>query len=87
MSPKVVTIKENRAQQQGTNHGVSGEIWTIEGVADCEIRYVIRFVNTRNVLPSEIHYQICQVYGDNSMIDPIKQSLYTTQSAEVLRNK
>ena len=42
---------------------------TIDGVADCEIRSVIRFLNTRNVLPSEIHHQICQVYGDNAMSD------------------
>ena len=38
----------------------------IEGAADCEIRSVIR---ARNVLPSEIHHQICQVYGDNAMSD------------------
>jgi len=42
---------------------------TIEGVADCEIRSVIRFFNARNVLPSEIHHQICQAYGDNTMSD------------------
>ena len=42
---------------------------TIEGSADCEIRTVIRFLNARNVLPSEIHHQICQVYGDNAMSD------------------
>jgi len=42
---------------------------TIEGAADCEIRSVIRFLTARNVLPSEIHYQICQVYGDNAMSD------------------
>jgi len=42
---------------------------TIEGAADCEIRSVIRFLNARNVLPSEIHHQICQVYGDNAMND------------------
>ena len=42
---------------------------TIEGAADCEIRSVIRFLNGRNVLPSEIHRQICQVYGDNAMSD------------------
>ena len=42
---------------------------TIEGTADCEIRPVIRFLNARNVLPSEIHHQICQVYGDNAMSD------------------
>ena len=40
---------------------------TIEEAADCEIRSVIRFLNARNVLPSEIHHQICQVYGDNAM--------------------
>ena len=42
---------------------------TIEGAADCEIRSVIRFLNTRIVLPSESHNQICQVYGDNVMSD------------------
>jgi len=35
----------------------------IEGAVDCEIRSVIRFLNARNVLPSEVHHQICQVYG------------------------
>jgi len=42
---------------------------TTEGVADCEMWSVIRFLNARNVLPSEIHHQICQVYGDNAMSD------------------
>ena len=42
---------------------------TIEGAVDCEIRSVIRFLNARNVLPSESHHQICQVYGDNAMSD------------------
>jgi len=42
---------------------------TIEGAADCEIRSVIRFMNARNVLPSEIHHQICQVYDDVEMSD------------------
>jgi len=42
---------------------------TIEGAADCEKRSVIRFLNARNVQPSEIHHQICQVYGDNAMSD------------------
>jgi len=40
-----------------------------EGAADSEIRYVIRFLNVRNVLPSEIHHQNCQVYGDNAISD------------------
>jgi len=42
---------------------------TIEGAADCEIRSVIRFLNANNVLPSEFHHQICQVYGDNAISD------------------
>ena len=42
---------------------------TIEGAAECEIRSVTRFLNVRNVLQSEIHHQICQVYGDNAMSD------------------
>ena len=42
---------------------------TIEGAANCEIRYIIRFLNVGNVPPSEIHHQICQVYGDNAMSD------------------
>jgi len=42
---------------------------TIEGAADCEIRSVIRFLNARNVLPSEVHHQICQAYGDDAMSD------------------
>jgi len=42
---------------------------SIEGAADCEIRSVICFLNARNVLPGEIHHQICQMYGDNAMSD------------------
>jgi len=48
---------------------------TIEGPADCEIRSVIRFLNARNVLPSEIRHQICQVYGDNGMSDGMVRKL------------
>jgi hypothetical protein len=42
---------------------------TIEGAADSEILSVICFMNDRNVLPSEIHHQIYQAYGDNAMSD------------------
>jgi UDP-N-acetyl-D-mannosaminuronic acid transferase (WecB/TagA/CpsF family) len=42
---------------------------TIEVAADCEKRSVICFLNARNVLLSEIHHQICQVYGDSVMSD------------------
>jgi len=40
---------------------------TIEGATDCEIRSLIRFLNARNMLPSEIHHQIRELYGDNAM--------------------
>jgi len=42
---------------------------TIEGATNCEIQSVIRFLNAWYVLLSEIHHQICQVYGDNAMSD------------------
>jgi len=42
---------------------------TTEGATDCEIRSAIRFLNARNVLPSKLLHQICQVYGDNAMSD------------------
>jgi len=48
---------------------------TIEGASDYEIRSVIRFMSARNVLPSEIHHQICQVYGDNAMSDGMVRKL------------
>jgi len=41
----------------------------IEGATDYEIWSVIRFLKARNVLPSEIHHQICQVHGNNAMSD------------------
>jgi len=44
---------------------------TIEGPADCEIRCVIIILNARNVLPSEIHQQVCQAYGNNAKSDGI----------------
>ena len=42
---------------------------TIEGAANFEIRSVICFLKARSVLPSEIHHQTFQVYGDNAMSD------------------
>jgi len=42
---------------------------TIEGAADCQIRPVIRCLKARNVLPSDIHHQICQVYGESALSD------------------
>jgi len=55
---------------------------TIEGAADCEIRSVIHFLNARNVLPSEIHHKICQVYGDNAMSDGmVRKWVWTRERA------
>ena len=42
---------------------------TIEGSANYEIQSVICFLKSRNMLPSEIHHQVCRVYGDNAMSD------------------
>jgi hypothetical protein len=41
----------------------------IERPADFEIRFVIRFLNARNVKPADIHRQICEVYGENAISD------------------
>jgi hypothetical protein len=40
---------------------------TIKGDSDCEIRSIIRCLNPRSVLPSEIHHQICQVCCDSAV--------------------
>ena len=48
---------------------------TIDWAVDCKMRSVICFWNARNVLPSEIHHQICQVYGDNAMSDGMVRKL------------
>ena len=48
---------------------------TTERAVYCETRSVIRFLNARNLLPSEIHYQISQVYGDNAMSDGMVRKL------------
>ena len=38
---------------------------TNERPADCEIRFVIRFLNARNVKPADIRCHICEAYGEN----------------------
>ena len=35
----------------------------IENPADCESRAVIRFLQAKNIQPSDIHRQVCEVYG------------------------
>jgi transposase len=49
----------------------------IERPASCEIRSVIRFFNARNVKPTDIHRQICEVYGENAMSDGIVRKWVT----------
>jgi hypothetical protein len=41
----------------------------IENPASCEIQSVIKFLNAKNVCPAEIYWQVCEVYGENSMSD------------------
>jgi methyl coenzyme M reductase gamma subunit len=41
----------------------------IENPASCELRSVIKFLNTKNVRPAEIYRQVCEVYGENVMSD------------------
>jgi len=39
----------------------------IEFPASCEMRHVIRFLNTKNVTPADIRRQLCDVYGEHAM--------------------
>ncbi|GBM86355.1 hypothetical protein AVEN_64235-1 [Araneus ventricosus] len=41
----------------------------IANPADCEVCSVIRFLNTKNVKPAEIHRQLVEIYGENVMTD------------------
>ncbi|KAJ4451734.1 hypothetical protein ANN_03205 [Periplaneta americana] len=41
----------------------------LEHPADCEMRSVIRFLNARNIKPADIHRQLCEVYGDDTIND------------------
>lgn len=36
----------------------------IENPANCEMRAVIRFLSAKNYKLIEIHWQLCEVYGD-----------------------
>ena len=39
----------------------------ISNPADCEVRGVIRFLQTENVRPCEIHQRLVAVYGEHVM--------------------
>ena len=41
----------------------------IENPADCEIRFVIRYLSSKGVKAVEIHRNICEVYGQNILND------------------
>jgi hypothetical protein len=41
----------------------------IEKPAACEMRSVIRFLNARNMKPTDIHRQHCEVHGEYVMFD------------------
>ena len=41
----------------------------IENPADCEIRSVFRYLSAKGVKSVEIHRNICEVYGQNTMSD------------------
>ncbi|GBM46661.1 Dihydropyrimidine dehydrogenase [NADP(+)] [Araneus ventricosus] len=42
---------------------------TIADPADCEVRSVIQFLNSKKVKPAEIHRQLVEIYGGNVMTD------------------
>ncbi|GBN57064.1 hypothetical protein AVEN_23905-1 [Araneus ventricosus] len=42
---------------------------TIADPADREVRFVIRFLNAKNVKPAEVHRQLVEIYGENVMTD------------------
>jgi histone-lysine N-methyltransferase SETMAR len=48
----------------------------IENLASCEIRSVIKFLNAKNVCPTEIYRQVCEVYGENAMTDGMGRRWY-----------
>ena len=39
----------------------------IDNPVECEMRSIIRFLNTKNMTPAEIHRQLCDVYGEHAM--------------------
>ena len=39
----------------------------IPAPADCEVRYMIKFLNAQSIAPIEIHRQLCQIYGHTQL--------------------
>jgi hypothetical protein len=37
----------------------------------CEMQSVIHFLNARNMKPTDIHHQLCEVYGEHAMSDSV----------------
>jgi hypothetical protein len=40
---------------------------SITNPANCEVRSVIRFLNVKNICPTEIHHQLVEFYGEGVM--------------------
>ncbi|GBN92970.1 hypothetical protein AVEN_58675-1 [Araneus ventricosus] len=57
----ILTLSKSRTEQPPPG--------TIADPADCEVRCVIQFLNSKNVKPAEIHCQLVEVYGENLMTD------------------
>jgi transposase len=47
----------------------------IEKPAACEMRSLIRFLNAREVKPTDIHRHLCEVYGEHAMSDSMVRRL------------
>ena len=45
----------------------------IENPSACEMRFVVCFLNAKNMKPAEIHCQLCDVYGEHAMSSPVVQ--------------
>jgi len=41
----------------------------IENPTDCQNRAVIRFLQAKTIQPTDIHRQVCEVYGEGAMSD------------------
>ncbi|GBN47573.1 hypothetical protein AVEN_117029-1 [Araneus ventricosus] len=56
---------------------------SIENLVDCEIRFLIRFLNSKDVKTAEIHRQISEVYGENSMREGVNDLEHFKMAARV----
>jgi len=55
----------------------------IENPADCEVRAVIRFLNTKGFKAADIHRQISDVYCENITSDGMVRNCETLQKLRI----